>query len=59
MNKEEIRNKINTILAGSYSQDGADKWWKRSRALLEGKTPEEMFDINPERVLKLVEAIGV
>ncbi len=58
MNKEEIKNKINTMFAG-HSQESIDKWWKRPRALLDGKTPEETFENDPERLLKLVEAIGV
>jgi hypothetical protein len=37
------KDEINQILAGSYTPDGAMRWWNRPRIQLDGRSPERAW----------------
>ena len=56
-NLNEAKDFINWCLAGSYTDDGVEQWWRRSRKNLDDLTPQEAWTIMPERVLHLAQAL--
>lgn len=41
---------VNSMLFGSYTLAGTRRWWSRPRKSLGMKTPNEMWEIDPQRV---------
>lgn len=44
---------VNTILRGSWTPAGIEKWWDRPRAELRGCTPKEALPYLPTEVVEL------
>lgn len=44
---------ISHILSGSYTNEGIEAWWDRTRIQLDGHTPREMLSLDPGRVVDL------
>jgi len=44
---------VNTILRGSWTTAGVDKWWDRPRHELGGHTPREALPYRPTAVIEL------
>jgi hypothetical protein len=44
---------VNTILHGSWTPAGAEKWWDRARHELGGHTPREALPYRPTEVIEL------
>lgn len=47
------RKQVNEILSESWTPVGIKRWWDRPRHLLDGKTPKEMWEIDPQKVYDL------
>ena len=54
----DIRKKIDQILAGAYSPEVIKRWRIRSRIALNNKTPKEVFETDPKKVLAVVLSIN-
>jgi hypothetical protein len=52
------RAAVNRLLAGSYTADGIRRWWQRRRPQLAGRTPEDAWATEPERVLELARELA-
>jgi uncharacterized protein (DUF2384 family) len=51
MTKQEMIDDINKVLEGAYTDDGIRRWWLRPRKQLDDKTPKEVFDTEPQRIV--------
>lgn len=47
------REQVNEVLRGGYTELGIGRWWNRPRRSLDLYTPNEYWEIDPDRVLEL------
>ena len=58
MTKQEMIDDINKVLEGAYTDDGIRRWWLRPRKQLDDKTPKEVFDTEPQRIVELAKGLN-
>lgn len=44
---------VNTILRGSWTPEGMERWWDRPRSQLGGHSPREALPYRPTQVVEL------
>jgi hypothetical protein len=48
----ESRELVNSLLAGTYSEEGIERWWNRPRQPLGGLSPNEIWAADPRAVIE-------
>lgn len=50
------KQEINVILKGGWTRQGVEAWWDRPRYELRGLTPNQAWELDPEKVYELAAA---
>lgn len=50
---DQAREFVNWCLSGTYTDEGAERWWDRPRTKLEGQCPNQAWNEQPEKVIGL------
>jgi hypothetical protein len=53
----QTKEYVNWMLEAAYTPEGMERWWVRPRKELDGKTPEEAWDTDREKVVWMAERL--